>query len=125
MLFALSLFCVLHVRVLYRTENALALIPDFHCNATYVGIDGGTGMVGRSRTRLNMTGMHRYRRNMPSVHPCDVQHRMFLMAFGKTNLLQVGKRSQVKPVQPKRGSSFARVFDCLASDDAKLKIFST
>lgn len=52
---------LLKVRVLHRTKNTLALMQSFDCNATYVGLNGGTSLVGRSISCLGMTVMYRYR----------------------------------------------------------------
>ncbi|CAM9418859.1 unnamed protein product, partial [Discosporangium mesarthrocarpum] len=64
-------------RVFYRRKNMLTLMQSFDCNTTYVGVFGGSSLVGRSIACFGMAVMYRYRainfsrvKNIPS--PLDV-----------------------------------------------------
>lgn len=48
------------VRILQRSKNALTLMQSFDCSTTYVGVFGGSSLIGRSIACFGMAVMYRY-----------------------------------------------------------------
>lgn len=82
------------VRILQRSKNALTLMQSFDCSTTYVGVFGGSSLIGRSIACFGMAVMYRYRcvpKTVRWLHParyakkklsnrCCEQGRLYLAA---------------------------------------------